>query len=104
MVVDLTCIVEGHGEIDAVPAAIRRIAQELDPGLVVRIHQPFRVPRNKLVKEGELERAVELAARRAGRDGAVFIVLDSDDECPAILGPALLARARRVRSDLPISV
>jgi hypothetical protein len=104
MAVDLTCIVEGHGEIDAVPIAIRRIAQHLDPGLVVKIHQPFRVPRNKLVKEGELERAVELAARRAGKDGAVFIVLDSDDECPATLGPALLARARKVRSDLPVSV
>lgn len=104
MPVDLTCIVEGHGEIGAVPVAIRRIAQQLDPGLAVKIHQPFRVPRNKLVKEGELERAVELAARRAGKNGAVFIILDSDDECPATLGPALLARARRVRSDLPISV
>ena len=104
MSVTLTCIVEGHGEIDAVPITIRRIARQLDPGLVVRIHQPFRVPRNKLVKEGELERAVDLAARRAGGDGAVLIVLDSDDECPATLGPALLVRARRTRSDLPISV
>lgn len=104
MAVNLACIVEGHGEIEAVPVTIRRIAQLIDPGLVVNIHQPFRVPRTKLVKQGELERTVELAGRRAGRDGAVVIVLDSDDECPATLGPELLIRVKRTRSDLPVSV
>src|SRR5215208_1860233 len=104
MAVNLTCIVEGHGEIDAVPLIIRRISREIDPGLMVTIHQPFRVPRSKLVKPGELERAVELAGRRAGENGAIFIILDSDDECPAALGPELLDRARRVRPDRLISV
>lgn len=62
------------------------------------------MPRTKLVKPGELERSIELAARRAGRGGAIFVVLDSDDDCPATLGPELLDRARKARSDLAISV
>jgi hypothetical protein len=104
MACDLACIVEGHGEVDAVPVIIRRIALQVAPNLALKIHQPFRVPRTKLVKPGELERSVELAARRAGRNGAILIVLDGDDECPATVGPELLSRAQRTRPDLPIRV
>lgn len=104
MTFTLACIVEGHGEIEAVPVTIRRIVQWVDPGLVVHIFPPFRVPRTKLVKSGELERAVELAGRRVRKDGALIIVLDSDDECPATLGPELLTRVKRTRPDLPVSV
>jgi uncharacterized protein DUF4276 len=104
MAFSLTCIVEGHGEIEAVPVTIRRIANLVAPKLALKIHPPFRVPRNRLVKPDELERSVELAARRAGREGAILIVLDGDDECPAILGPELLARAQKARSDIPIKV
>ena len=101
---DLACIVEGHGETQALPIVLRRIAQTLNPSLSLRIHPPLRIPRAKLVKPGELERAVEFAARRAGLRGAILVLLDSDDECPKDLAPQLLARARSVRSDLPISV
>jgi hypothetical protein len=104
MNLNLACIVEGHGEIEAVPVLIRRICQIVQPDLGLRIHHPFRVPRNRLIQPGELERAVDLAGRRAGPNGAILIVLDSDDECPAILAPELLSRARKIRSDLPISV
>lgn len=103
MPVDLACIVEGDGDVEAVPIAIRKIVQEIDPSLALKIH-PLRVLRTKLVKPEELERSVELAARRTGRSGAILIVLDSDDDCPATLGPELLSRARRARPDLPISV
>lgn len=104
MSIALACIVEGDGDVEAVPIAIRRIVQGIAPGLALKIHHPIRVPRTKLVKSGELERFIELAARRAGRSGAIVIVLDSDDDCPAILGPELLGRARRARPDFPISV
>ena len=72
------------------------------PGRPVQFAYSFRVPRTRILKPGELERAVELAARRVGRRGGVLIVLDSDDECPAILGPVLLQRATGIRPDLPI--
>jgi uncharacterized protein DUF4276 len=62
------------------------------------------IPRSKLVKQGELERAVELAARQAGVEGCILLLLDSDDDCAAELGPELLARMRAVRADRRLSV
>ena len=66
--------------------------------------RPIRIGRQKLLKDGELERAVELAAGQAGADGCVLILLDADDDCPAELGPELLQRARTRRPDCAISV
>lgn len=102
--ITIGCIVEGHGEVEAVPILIQRLAARLDPTLFVRFPHPIRIPKSKLIKQGELERAVELTARKVAPDGAILVVLDSDDDCPAILGPSLLARARRARSDLPVAV
>ena len=47
---------------------------------------------------------VEFAARNIRGQGAIFILLDGDDDCPAQLGPELLSRALQARSDLPIAV
>ena len=104
MTVQIGCIVEGHSEVEAVPILIRRIAASLYPELLIDTLRPIRIPKNKVVKEGELERGVELAARNIGSQGGIFIILDSDDDCPAQLGPELLCRALQVRSDLPIAV
>jgi hypothetical protein len=100
----IACIVEGHGEVEAVPILIRRLAAKLDPSLSIQVKPPLRVPRDRLVRANELERAVEFAARQVGKQGGILVLIDSDDDCPAQLGPQLLARARKTRSDLPISV
>jgi hypothetical protein len=34
----------------------------------------------------------------------VLVLVDSDDDCPAELGPGLLERARKARSDVPIGM
>jgi hypothetical protein len=104
MLAAIASIVEGHGEVQAVPALVRRIAASGKPVVYPRILDPIRVRRSGVVKEGELERYVELAARKLGGDGGILILLDSDDDCPAELGPHLLGRARATRSDLPIAV
>ncbi len=104
MTVKIGCIVEGKGEEGAVPILIRRIAESLYPELLIDTPHPFRVSRNQVVKTGEIERAVNLTARKLGGRGAIFVLLDSDDDCPAELGPALLCRALEARSDLPITV
>jgi hypothetical protein len=98
----LGCIVEGHGEIESVPILVRRIAQEVDPQLVVHLNSPIRIPKNKLILVSELERTVEIVARGIGPRGGILILLDSDDECPATLGLSLLERARQARPNLPI--
>ena len=104
MTVRIGCIVEGKSEVETVPLLIRRIAANLYPELPIVVPPPIRRPRNKVVKENELERAVEFVARQIGGQGAIFIILDSDEDCPAELGPALLHRASQARSDLPIAV
>ena len=104
MIVKIGCIVEGEGEVATVPLLIRRIAANLYPELPIVVPPPLRCLRNKVVKEDELEKAVEFVARQIGGQGAIFIILDSEKDCPAELGPALLRRASQARSDLPIAV
>lgn len=97
-------IVEGHGEVESVAILIKRIVAAEHPLLQVDVLHPIRMPASKLKKMGELERAVELAARnlRAKGGGGILILLDCDDGCPAKDGPVLLQRATRV--DVPVSV
>jgi hypothetical protein len=101
----IAAIVEGHGECEAVPALIRRIAKDIDPALCIKMHV-MRVPTSKLKKPGEVERSVELAVRRVSRRGGIFIIRDCDEDngCPAVEGPALLERAKSARPDIPIAV
>ena len=104
MTVQIRCIVEGKAEEEAVPILIRRIAESLYPELLIDTPRPFRVSRNQVVKTGEIERAVHLTAQKIDGRGAIFVLLDSDDDCPAQLGPELRHRAQQTRSDLPIAV
>ncbi len=57
-----------------------------------------------MVKAGGIESVMELAARRVGRAGVVFVLLDSDDDCPAELGPQLKQRILRGQGNLAVSV
>jgi hypothetical protein len=101
----IACIVEGHGEVQAVPILLRRLAAEFFPSDYLDIAgQPIRVPRKLLVKPGELERYIELAGRKIAGRAATFVIIDADDDCPAQLGPQLLARATAVNPSTPVSV
>ena len=97
-------IVEGDGEVEAVPVLIRRIGEDvapLDPPDVLR---PIRVRRQRFVKPDEVERYVNLAAIRGAADARILVLLDADNDCPAVLGPGVLERARAARSDRRIEV
>ena len=100
----IVSIVEGKGEEEAVPILLRRIAQRVIPGSPVAVPRPIRVKRQQIVKAGELERAVEFAARRARVNDGILILLDADTDCPADLAPTLLHRATRARADRAIRV
>ena len=97
-------IVEGHGDVKAVPVAFRRIVESQFPGLQTRLRNPFRVPRDKLKKDGELERTVEFVARGLTGRRVILVLIDGEGDCPAELAPDLLRRAMKARSDLPIGV
>lgn len=97
-------IVEGHGEVYAVPLLLRRLVPAIDASVEVEVFHPIRTARSKLMQPGEMERAVQLAAAKLGGNGAVLILLDADDDCPAVLGPQLLARAHSARTDIPCTI
>ena len=106
MPIRLAAIVEGHGEREAVPLLVRRIAAAVDPSLVVEVRPVLRIPASRLLREGELERQVELAGRWVAPHGAILVLLDchADGSCPAVDGPNLLERMRAARPDLATSV
>jgi hypothetical protein len=102
--VEIRCIVEGEGDVRATPELVRRIAFEVDPGITIHTPRPFRVSRSAIIKAGELERVVVRATLAVARPTGILILLDSDEDCPAQLGPDLLARARAAARRLPVTV
>jgi hypothetical protein len=79
----VACIVEGHGDRLSIPIILRRVA-EREGVFNLRVVGPFRVPRYTLLRQGELERVVERAARSLGGEGGILIVVDADDDLPSI--------------------
>lgn len=78
-------IVEGHGDVEALPVLIRGYFSKLD------VLRPLRVSRNRFIKSpDEQGRYLELARRNLGGVGAVLVLLDADDDCPAQLAPSLV--------------
>ena len=100
----IATVVEGYGEVEALPILLRRIVERVSPNISVQIPRPIRVKRQLVVKAGELERAVELAATRAGAGGCILVLLDANSDCPSRMGPELLQRAQATRPDVPIRV
>lgn len=100
----IAAIVEGDGEVTAVPALIRRFAEDLNMHGRVEVKPVIRQPASRLLKPGELERHVELAVRKLDGPGGVFVLLDCEDDCPATLGPELLGRVRMARPDVPAAL
>lgn len=95
-------IFTGHGEREALPVLLRRVAARIDPGLDVKVCSRHRISEDLMRKPGELDLAVEQAGRLMGRRGAVLIVADCDwkDGLPCKDAPSLLERAQRARPDI----
>ena len=100
----IATIVEGHGEVEAVPILLRRIAERVAPGIALDVPRPIRVKRHQILKAEEMERAIALAAGRAGSHGGILVLLDADDDCPAELASGLLRFAEHSRPDCSIRV
>jgi hypothetical protein len=111
IVLNLACIVEGKGELEAMRVLMNRLSEQSNGEFWVEVAgQPIRTRRGKLVKENddsELTRTIALAVGHMPESAAtrgILILIDADDDCPAELGPELLRRAASIRSDIPISV
>ena len=90
-------IVEGHGELEAVPILLRRLANEQLGLHTLRCLPPFRLSRGKLIKQDELARAIALG-RLKMRDlegpHLILILMDADDECPVHVAQGLRTQHR----------
>ncbi len=95
-------IVEGQSEVEAIPILLRRLLSESGDHSI-SIARPFRVQRNRVERSGEVERNVIQAVRSRPGAAAVLVVLDSDDDDPAVLGSRLAERCR-VTTPLPVGV
>jgi hypothetical protein len=96
-------IVEGHGEVQAVPVLVRRIARSFS------FHTPIacqmrRIPKSQLLRPGELEKAVEALTRQIGRNQPLLVLLDADNDCPKDLANQLRARCHAKHADVTISI
>ena len=101
--ITIASVVEGHGEVDALPKLLYRVAQELGVHLLTP-KPPMRVPRSKLIAPQGIENAVNAKASEVVGAGGILVLADADDDCPAELGPQLLARARKARQDKRVAV
>lgn len=99
-------IVEGHGEVEAVPILIRRIFGEFRPEQVPVINAPTRVKVGSFLQDEDyFKKYVALAGAKAAQGGGmILILLDCEDDCPAELGPLLWKKARSLRADIPCVV
>ena len=86
------------------PILLRRIAERVSPSVTLQIPRPIRVKRQRVLKAGELERAIELAARQVQAGGCILILLDANGDCPGRMGSELLQRAIEARRDRTIRV
>jgi hypothetical protein len=96
-------IVEGQGDVASIPIIIRRVAFSLGVQDCA-VLRPVRIPRDRLVREGELERAIERTARASPQPAAILVIFDADDAVPCRLGPELLRRALQARPDVRSAV
>ena len=106
----LVCIVEGQGEVQAIPNLCSRILLDLSAHQWFVDKEPIRRPRGQLVDERVksplrpcrqegVHKALEIAAAR--RPDAILVTCDADDDCPktwaesvaSIVGPSRPAAA-----------
>jgi hypothetical protein len=70
--ITIASVVEGEGEVGALPVLIHRIARELGVW-AVDVPTPYRVPRSRLVKPDVLANAVGAVAERVESEGGVLV-------------------------------
>jgi hypothetical protein len=102
----LAPIVEGHGEVQALPALLHRTAHFCGYQGQLVVNAPVRVKSGSFLNDSTyFHRQISLVTAKAvERSGGALVLLDCDDDCPAILGPKLFSRAAEVRPDVPIIV
>ena len=80
----VVAIVEGDGEVGAVPILLRRLAERAGRH-DIEVQPPIRVHRDKFLRQDQEFRRMLLLAQAKAQGGTVLILLDADDDCPVTL-------------------
>lgn len=101
----VSSIVEGFGEVAALPVLLRRLCAWRTPQAGIDVEHPLRVHRDRFLnRDQEFNRYLQLAGHKCGDRGWVLVILDADDDCPATKGPELLARAQKILPHRSVSL
>lgn len=95
-------IVEGHGEVAALPVLLRRLKAEAGAHQL-QVGKPIRRRRWELLQQDLLHKAVRLALLQPDCS-AILVLLDSDDDCPKELAPVLQGWAQAAAGSMPCAV
>lgn len=98
-------IVEGHGELEAFPVLLRRLATWIAPNKHIDIAPPIRTGRDKFLNNSnEFSKILKLAQLKANTGGRVMLLLDADDDCPVLLATKILSMSKQTTPHLNLSV
>ncbi|MGD1277530.1 MAG: DUF4276 family protein [Tepidisphaeraceae bacterium] len=95
-------IVEGHGEVAAVPVLVRRLRDEAGT-FDLDVNRPIRRKRSEFVNEQAVRKAVRLALLQADC-AAILMIFDADDDCPKDLAPKVEAWAKAEAGTVPCAL
>ena len=95
-------IVEGDGEVGAIPVLLRRLC-DVAGAYTLGVNSPISRTRTDLVREDGVRKAVRLARLRP-ECAAILIIFDGDDDCPKEIAGIVQAWAQTESSPIPCFV
>lgn len=96
-------IVEGHGEVTAVPVLLRRFLHDHAHCFDVNVGTPIRRTQSQFRREADVHAAVKIALSQP-QCVAVLLLFDGEDDCPAELAGRVRTWARAVAGQIPCEV
>ena len=100
MTYSIVPIVEGQGEVFAVPELIRRVLFEQLCVYQFRVAKPKRLKRNRI--DADLPKTLQFAAQEPDA-GAIIVFVDSDEDCARALSEHISQIARDRNIGLPVA-
>jgi hypothetical protein len=100
----IASVVEGHGDVKALPVLLRRIAGEVYGIHHIEIPPPFRLNRSRMTDSRHMDAAVRTVSARVRDTGGVLVVADADDDCAVELAARLREAARPGQIEVAVAV
>ncbi|NWF94518.1 MAG: DUF4276 family protein [Candidatus Thorarchaeota archaeon] len=99
--ISIVPVVEGDGEVEAVPLLLRRFLERMNREDIIVARALNAHGRSNITKPGGFERLVEYAQRKDGAAG-ILVLIDADSDCPKELVTGLCIRAKQSHLVCPL--